>query len=111
MDELDFTNWKSSVTELNSKADDIIAGKTDVYDWMSNQIKEAFKEAGNPVPQVFMTNRGAEIHCTWGDKIKLHITKSLVDNLMMEFDFNRRIDDDGTWIKEVTFYPFGRSED
>ena len=108
MDEVRFNDWKESVTILNKNADAIIEDREEIYDWMASTIKKAFSSAGNPLPSIHVNGRGTEISCTWGDKIKLHITKSLVDELMMEFDFTRRLDGDGGWIKEIVFYPFGR---
>ena len=100
--------WLEVIADLNKSADDIVEQRDVCFKWMADRIKKVFEDNGNPVPKIHISARGEEITCSWYDKVELSISKEMILDINMEFDFNRKVYNDGFWRKEIIFYPFGK---
>ena len=101
-----FNEWKSTVSNLNNSADEIISAREEAYKIMADAIKGGFRKSNNPVPRIHFESDASEIVCTWDMGVTPVIPVDLIVSIRMPFSFTKELNIDGEWERKLIFYPF-----
>ena len=100
-----FSDWKSSVREMNKTVETIDKNRAEVYKWLADEVRTLFEDCEMFVENLHFNNNGSVIQVRLEDTTSKSIKfpKHFIDNIGMPFSVQRVLNCDGLDVVSELF--------